>query len=51
MVIKDFYTGKTHIVIDDKYVVKAEAEKQQILHNIGKIWTEAELRQAAEEIK
>lgn len=45
MVIKDFYSGKTHIVIRDDYSVKTDNEKRQILQNIGKIWTQAKLKQ------
>ena len=45
MVIKDFHSGKTHIVIRDDYAVKSDSEKRQILQNIGKIWTQAELKQ------
>lgn len=48
MVIKDFHNGKTHIVIRDDYAVKSDSEKRQILQNIGKIWTQAELKQMRE---
>ena len=44
-IIKDYYDGSTHIMIDDTYMVKTKEENDKILENIAKIWTQSELRQ------
>lgn len=49
-IIKDYYIGSTHIVIDDTYMVKTKEENEKILKNIAEIWTKSELRQMTKDI-
>lgn len=44
-IIKDYYIGSTHIMVDDTYMVKTKEENDKILENIAKIWTQSELKQ------
>lgn len=48
-IIKDFYSGRTHIRIYDTYTVKTQEEKDKILNNIAEIWTKDELKHLMQE--
>lgn len=49
-IIRDFYNeNNTHIRIDDTYMVKTKEENDEILRNIAKIWTEADLKRLMQE--
>lgn len=37
MIVKDYYEGKTHIIIDDKYCVKTKEEVDAILKAMGEL--------------
>ena len=37
MIVKDYYEGKTHIIIDDKYCVKTQEEVDAILKAMGEL--------------
>lgn len=37
MIVKDYYVGKTHILIDDQYCVKTKEEVEEILKAMGEL--------------
>ena len=37
MIVKYYYEGKTHIIIDDKYCVKTKEEVDAILKAMGEL--------------
>lgn len=37
MIVKDYYEGKTHIIIDDKCCVKTQEEVDAILKAMGEL--------------
>ena len=49
-IIKEFYDeNHSHIRIDNTYMVKTKEENDEILRNIAKIWTEADLKRLMQE--
>ncbi len=49
-IVKDFYIGKTHILINDEAVVKTEEEVQAILKRCAEIVAREEERKWRESI-
>ncbi len=48
-IIKEFYSGHTHITIHDDYAVNTPEVRERALDNIAKIWAEDELKHLMQE--
>ena len=49
MIVKDYYEGKTHIIIDDKYCVKTQEEVDKAMGElVGRQLAQQQARRAAE---
>lgn len=47
-IVKTYYFDGNPVYIDDTYIVKTEAERQKILDEMGRIYTNALIKQAME---
>ena len=49
-IVAEYHFGNTVCKIDDSCIVKTQEEFDQILKNIAKIWTDAEIRKRRRQI-
>ena len=49
-IVAEYHFGNTVCKVDDSCIVKTQEEFDQILRNIQKIWTEAEIRKRRRQI-
>ncbi len=49
-IVAEYHFGSTVCKIDDSSIVKTQEEFDQIIKNIQKIWTEAEIRKRRRQI-
>ncbi|MEA5060023.1 hypothetical protein SDC9_149005 [bioreactor metagenome] len=48
-IVKDYYIGNTHVMIDDEYCVKTQEEVDAILKKVGQLSYEQAIRRMARE--